>query len=211
MDCSFYSLSGFDNYSAQASGFLDMSEAWRDDNENSVYDAGETFFDFNNGGDFSTADGKFNGPQCQGANCADEIMRSIHVRKEVVLVMASSAAEFILTNASGSVVYQNSLTGASAPLTDVPNGSSQAFIFSFADTATQTMPFGTTANITISAGTLQGLTSFTVGNNNKAGFSIMSFSVNQATGDDPETATLTMTITSPNGLITSLNREIDLL
>jgi hypothetical protein len=73
------------------------------------------------------------------------------------------------------------------------------------------MPFGTTANITISAGTLQGLTSFTVGNNNKAGFSIMSFSVNQATGDDPETATLTMTITSPNGLITSLNREIDLL
>lgn len=111
--------SGFDNYSAQASDFLDMSEAWRDDNENSVYDAGETFFDFNNGGDFSTADGKFNGPQCQGANCADESMRSIHVRKAMVLVMASSAAEFILTNASGSVVYQNSLTGASAPLADV--------------------------------------------------------------------------------------------
>tara|TARA_R110001583_G_scaffold38125_4_gene123193 strand:+ start:10156 stop:12588 length:2433 start_codon:yes stop_codon:yes gene_type:complete len=203
--------SGFDNYSAKASGFLDMSEAWRDDDENSVYDAGETFFDFNNGGDFSTADGKFNGPQCEGTKCAEEAMRSIHVRKAMVLVMASSAAEFILTNASGSVVYQNSLTGASAPLADVPNGSSQAFSFSFADTATQTMPFGTTANITISAGTLQGLTSFTVGNNNKAGFSIMSFSVNQATGDDPKTATITMTITSPNGLITSLNREIDLL
>jgi hypothetical protein len=73
------------------------------------------------------------------------------------------------------------------------------------------MPFGTTANITLSAGTLQGLTSFTVGNNNQAGFSKMNFSVNQATGSQPQTATLTMTITSPNGLITSLSREIALL
>jgi hypothetical protein len=39
----------------------------------------------------------------------------------------------------------------------------------------------------------------------------MNFSVNQATGSQPQTATLTMTITSPNGLITSLNREIALL
>jgi len=98
-------------------------------------------------------------------------------------------------------------------LPDVPNGGSQEFNFDFADTGTpnQTMPFGTTVDITLSAGTLQGLTNFTVSNNNSEEFSHMNFSVNQAAGDDPETVTLTIKITSPNGLITSLNREIALL
>ncbi|MDX2368397.1 MAG: Ig-like protein, group 1 [Colwellia sp.] len=205
--------SGFGNYPAQASGFLDMSEAWRDDNENSIHDTGETFLDFNNDQSFSTADSLFNGPQCEGENCANEDMRSIHVRKATVLVMASSAAEFKLTNGTGSTVYNDSLTGDSAPLDDVSNGGSQKFDFSFADTGTpnQTMPFGTSVDITLSAGTLQGLTSFTVGNNNREGFSHMNFSVNQAAGDAPETATLTMKITPPNGSPTSLSREITLL
>jgi hypothetical protein len=208
--------SGIGNHNAEPSGFLNMSEAWRDDNENSVYDSGETFLDFNSDETFSDADDKFNGPQCEGAKCADENKRSIHVRKAMVLVMASSKALFTLTNSNDSVVYQSSLTGVSlqlADMPDVPNGGNQKFNFDFADTGTpnQNMPFGTTANITLSAGTLQGLTSFTVGNNNQAGFSNMNFSVNQATGSQPQTATLTMTITSPNGLITSLNREIALL
>ena len=210
--------SGIDNHNAEPSGFLNMSEAWRDDNENSVYDSGETFIDFNSNERFNYADedDKFNGPQCEGAKCADESKRSIHVRKAMVLVMASSKALFTLTNSDDSVVYQSSLSGVSlqlADMPDVPNGGNQKFNFDFADTGTpnQNMPFGTTANITLSAGTLQGLTSFTVGNNNQAGFSNMNFSVNQATGSQPQTATLTMTITSPNGLITSLSREIALL
>jgi len=205
--------SGFSNYPAQASGFLDMSEAWRDDNENSVYDNGETFIDFNEDGTFSTADSLFNGPQCQGTNCAEEAKRSIHVRKAIRLVMASSGAELRLTNGNGSVIYQDSLTGNSAPLADVPNGGSQEFNFYFADTATpnQTMPFGTTVDIVISTGTLQGFTSFTVGNNNQEGFSNMNFFVIQDTGSAPQIAILTITITSPSGFITSLNKNITLL
>lgn len=205
--------SGFDNYPAQASGFLDMSEAWRDDNENSIYDDGETFIDFNNDASFSSADNRFNGPQCQGTKCADESMRSVHVRKAIRLVMASSAAEYTLTNSNGSVVYQNSSTGASTLLSDVPNGGNQEFNFSFADTGVpnQIMPFGTTVEITLSAGTLQGVTNYTVGNSNLAGFSKMNFFVIQEAGNTPQTAILTMTITSPNGVITSLNREIELL
>ncbi|NQY88324.1 MAG: Ig-like domain-containing protein [Colwellia sp.] len=208
--------SGFDNYPAQSSGFLDMSEAWRDDNENSVYDNGETFLDFNNNEDFSNADKKFNGPQCQGGLCAIEDMRSIHVRKAMVLVMASSDAVFTLTNSDDkdSVIYQSSLTGVSLQLADIPdisNGGSQAFNFSFADTSVQTMPFGTTVSITLSAGSLQGDTSFTVGNNNQADFSHMSFSVKQETGSSPEIAILTITITTPSGYITSINRSMELL
>ena len=205
--------SGIGNYAAESSGFLDMSEAWRDDNENSIYDSGETFLDYNNDELFSTADGKFNGPQCEGSNCADESIRSIHVRKALRLVMASSAAETRLTNSDDSVIYQDSLTGSSASLADVPNGGSQEFNFYFADTGTpnQTMPFGTTVEITLSAGTLQGLTSFTVGNNSSAGFSKMNFFVIQAVGELAQTAVLTMTITSPNGFVTSISRSIELL
>tara|TARA_R110001583_G_scaffold46459_3_gene145709 strand:- start:3623 stop:6064 length:2442 start_codon:yes stop_codon:yes gene_type:complete len=205
--------SGQDNYPAQPIGFLDMSEAWRDDNENSIHDDGETFIDFNNDEAFSPADDKFNGPQCQGANCAGEELRSIHVRKALKLVMASSGAEFMLTNDDGSVIYQDSLTGNSAPLNDVPNGGSQEFNFYFADTGipNQTMPFGTTVTVSLSAGTIQGQTDFTVGNNNNQGFSRMNFFVIQEAGNSPEAAFITITITSPSGLVTTLIREIALL
>lgn len=205
--------SGFGNSPPHPNGFLDMSEAWRDDNENSVYDAGEKFINFDNDDAFSAADGKFNGPQCQGANCAEAGTRYIHVRKAIRLVMASSTPEFILTNSDGSVVYQNSLAGSSAPLPDVPNGDRLAFNFSFADTATpnQTMPLGTTVSIAISDGELLGKTTFTVSNNNLEGFSNMIFFVVQDSGKAPEAALLTFTITSPSGVITRVSREIGLL
>jgi hypothetical protein len=205
--------SGFDNYAAQTSGFLDMSEAWRDDNENSIFDNGETFLDFNNDESFSNADSLFNGPQCQGTNCADEDSRSIHVRKAIRLVMASSAAEYILTNSDGSVIYQNSLTGDSSALSDVPNGGSQEFNFYFADTGipNQTMPLGTTVDVSVSAGSIQGQSSITVGNNSAEGFDQMNFFIVQETGNDPTPAVLTITITSPSGVVTSLSRLMSLL
>jgi len=205
--------SGLDNYAPKPSGFVDMSEAWRDDNENSRFDTGETFLDFNNDGSFSTADGKFNGPQCQGANCATENMRSIHVRKALKLVMASSAAEYKLTNGTGGTTYVNSLTGYNTSLPDIPNGGSQVFIFSFADTGSpnQTMPKGTTVNISLSSGTIQGETDYTVANTNQSGFRTMNFSVTQETGSAPQTAILTITITSPNGFVTSVTRDLTLL
>ncbi|MGJ8692883.1 MAG: Ig-like domain-containing protein [Thalassotalea sp.] len=213
VDDAFTIDSGFSNEPAQASGFLDMSEAWRDDNENSIYDSGETFIDFNDDNAFSAADSLFNGPQCQGTNCAAVGMRNTHVRKALTLVMASSAADVILTNSDGSVVYQNTLTGDSAPLADVPNGGSQGFNFYFADTgdANQTMPFGTEVAIAVSGGQLEGDTRFTVSNNNQAGFNRMFFEVIQSAGSDPETVTLTITITSPSGVVTNLTRNIALL
>lgn len=200
--------SGFSNYPAQASGFLDMSEAWRDDNENSIYDSGEIFIDFNSDKEFTTANSLFNGPQCQGTKCGTN---ALHVRKALTLIMASSAAEFLLTNNTGSIVYQDSLTGASALLNDVANGGSQGFIFSFADTANQTMPLGTTVAINVSAGELAGQTNVTVANNNRAGLSQMGFFVIQPAGNEPQTAVLSITITSPSGFVTSTSRSINLL
>lgn len=188
--------SGFGNFSPKSSGFVDMSEAWRDDNENSRFDTGETFLDFNNNGVFSHADGKFNGPQCQGSSCAAEGKRSIHVRKALTLVMASSTAAYKLIGD-----------------TTVNNGSREKFIFSFADTGSpnQTMPLGTRVEISLSAGTLGGITSFTVGNTSKAGFDTMAFFIEQEEDAEPDIAILTITITSPSGVLTNVSREIILL
>lgn len=205
--------SGLDNYAPKPSGFLDMSEAWRDDNENSRYDNGETFIDFNNDHSFSSADSLFNGPQCQGVNCAAVNMRNIHVRKALRLVMASSTPATKLVNSTSGVTYHDSLTGTNASLADVPNGGSQGFNFYFADTGTpnQTMPFGTTVDVALSAGTLAGATSLTVGNNAKAGFSLLNFSVIQEAGNDPQNASLTLTITSPSGVVSTLSFDLKLL
>ena len=205
--------SGLGNYPAQSSGFLDMSEAWRDDNENSVYDAGEKFIDYNDDKVFSLADNLFNGPQCQGSNCAETDMQAIHVRKALRLVMASSSAEYILTNGNATITYQNSITQDSTIISAIPDGAVQEFIFNFADTGTpnQTMPMGTTVNISTSAGELQGQTSFLVDNNNREGFSQMNFFLINSAGGGTETAVLTMTISTPKNIVTSLTRSVELL
>lgn len=205
--------SGLGNYPAQASGFLDMSEAWRDDNENSIYDNGEIFIDYNGDKLFSLADDLFNGPQCQGSNCAEITMQAIHVRKALRLVMASSAAEIILTNGDATITYQNSLTGESSNISSIPDAAVRGFLFNFADTGTpnQTMPEGTTVSVSTSSGELQGQTNFLVGNNNLEGFSQMNFFLVNSPGGDPVTAILTITITTPKNFVTSLTRSIELL
>jgi hypothetical protein len=87
------SESGFDAANLNQNGFLDMSEAWRDDNENRMRDPSEIFLDFNNNQQFDSADGLFNGPQCQSANlCGSDIAQTLHVRKSITLVMSSSTA-----------------------------------------------------------------------------------------------------------------------
>ncbi|MGL1958567.1 MAG: Ig-like domain-containing protein [Colwellia sp.] len=207
--------SGLDNYPAQASGFFDMSEAWRDDNENSQYDAGEKFIDFNDDSTFSTANSLFNGPQCQGERCANE--SAIHVRKAIRLVMASSAAEYSLTNApivgDNTIIYENSITGLSTAIEPIIDGSSQTFIFNVADTGTpnQTLPKDTTVEISLSTGELQGNTNYTVGNNNHEGFHSMTFFIVNEAGGNAGIATLTFTITTPKDFVTSFSRQIELL
>lgn len=74
----------------------DMSEAFRDDNENGVRDANEPFSDFNNDGQYTSADGKLNSTLCKGSICG--VSPTIHVRSQAeggapfVMVLADSVA-----------------------------------------------------------------------------------------------------------------------
>ncbi|MDT0603473.1 Ig-like domain-containing protein [Thalassotalea castellviae] len=204
--------SGFGRQVALSAGFVDMSEAWRDDNENHVKDPQETkFFDQNNDDQFSLADEKFNGPQCSGDKCDNEVKNAI-LRKALVLIMSSSSnPNFVLSDTTQTTTYaDNQETSNNLP--DVADGSALALRFRFADSAMQTMPIGTTVTVTLDGGELQGTTTISVGNTNADGFSAMDFSINNPIDGDPATATLTISIETPNTLATTyVTKSINLL
>lgn len=151
----------------------DMPEAFRDDNENLIHDAGETFIDFNgdnvyNGGGgiaFVTADsgdGKFNGVLCDNASAPPvgssagtcSTTKSIHVRGSLVIVFSGSTA--VITKISPAVIdLQGCAAGGTTPVD-----------LRIVDTVGNPMPVGTTVVVTTSDGTMTGLSTFTQPNTN---------------------------------------------
>lgn len=199
--------SGFSRITPQASGFVDMTEAWRDDDEDGVYDAGELFLDFNNDGSYTTQDSLFNGPQCQGASCGAQGNQAIHVRRALIMDMASSTALYTLTG-EDDVVYQDNDAGVNVDIPALLDGQNFGFTLDFSDTAGQAMPFGTTVEVAVSAGSVEGTTNFTVPNTLSA--SSIGFIIVNPVLDDPAVGTLTITITSPSGVETSIVKPITL-
>ena len=197
--------SGRGRFNAQASGFIDMSEAWRDDNENNLYDSGEVFLDFNNDQLFTLEDDKFNGPQCQGDKCSSS--NSIHVRKSLTLIMSSSSASYVLFN--GATIFEDSIQNIANDIPSIARGANQSLTFLIGDSVGQAMPEGTTVAISTTAGELIGVTNTTIANTNRT--TEMNFSINNPADGDADTGFLTFTITSPSGVITSLYKAIDLL
>ncbi|NMP32152.1 hypothetical protein HII17_11280 [Thalassotalea sp. M1531] len=213
--------SGFGRQVAQPSGFVDMSEAWRDDNENTLFDGGETFLDYNNDNAFSAQDGLFNGPQCQGDKCAAQGSQAIHVRKALRMVMASSSALYRLVNSSNTgIIYDSNISGDSlTSLPSINDGSVLGLTLQFWDTAFQVMPQDTQVSITSSVGELDGITSFTVANTINALDTTpstpnvvhsMSFLIKNPIDGDPESGFLTIEITAPSGNITPSTNTITL-
>lgn len=236
--------SGFGRAEYLPSGFIDMSEAWRDDNENDQYDQGETFIDFDNNKTFANADGMFNGPQCSGDLCSTKSL--INVRKSLVLIMASGSSYWSLYETvettpgefSETIVASNR-DNVSIFRTPIARGESQSYSLSFADTALQTLPQGSTVSVSTDVGELVGQTSFTVGNtnggartpisqaelNSNTGITISEAKIRKvfggdtigftlkntlAEGDDATTANLTIEITSSGGVVTSQFITVDL-
>ena len=198
---------GWDRITPMASGFVDMSEAWRDDDEDNLYDDGERFVDFNNDGAFSPADGEFNGPQCQGDLCSS--LTQIHVRKSLVMVMASSSALYNLFNRTDSTVYANNDSNIDVAIPAIADGDSISLRLAVTDSAGQTMPEGTTISVTSSVGDIDGITDATIGNTLGAP-AVLDFIIANPVDGDPEVGTLTVEITAPSGIVTSLVRSINL-
>ena len=120
--------------------------------------------------------------------------------------------------------------------TPIARGESQSYSLSFADTALQTLPQGSTVSVNTDVGELVGQTSFTVGNTNGTPNPISQTDLNTnitissaktknvfggdtigftlkntlAEGDDATTANLTIEITSSGGVVTSQFITVDL-
>ncbi|OUL57531.1 Ig-like domain-containing protein [Pseudoalteromonas ulvae] len=166
--------SGFGRAQYQSSGFIDMPEAWRDDNENLVRDPGELFLDFErdslidqDDSNYTPQDGKFNGPQCTSTlKCGATISRSINVRKAIKMIMASSHSLWSLydTTVTNPLISNYSGENAVGISSAIPRNTTRTFQLYFSDSALQTMPLGTSVSINTSKGSISGTTSFVVGN-----------------------------------------------
>ena len=154
------------------------SEAYRDDNESGTKQTSETFIDFNGNGAFDPADTSYNGvlqgPAFVGAP------KSKHVFSNNTIVMSTSSAD---------ITAPSSITG--------PGN----FTITVRDRNGNTMPSGTSITITAPFGTASGAISHVVPQN--IGFGV-TLPFNIAAGATPraQSGLVTVTVTSPAGLIT---------
>jgi hypothetical protein len=189
--------SGASRRAPEASGFIDMSEAWLDNNEDNIKDANETkFFDDNGDGAFSAPDGNFNGPQCEGSSCDSNAKKST-IRKSLVLIMSeANNANFILS--SDGTTYKDSLGTTEVQVPPLSDGASRSFNFKFADNAMQTLPAGTDVIVEFEGGILTGESTFNVANTIDSGFKEINFVITNEAEGEPIEATLRVSIQTPN-------------
>lgn len=199
---------GFTVPASNSTGFSDISEAWRDDNENNRFDVSEVFLDFNNSGTFTGANSRFDGPQCEADNCGGN---GLHVRRALVMVMSSSAALISFNDSDGELA--NNQQGAPAtPLFSIPRGESAALSLVVTDTALQTMPSATNISLSTNNGDLAGQTAVAVRETNQEGGDTLEFVLtnNLLADQDPIDSTVTATVVSPSGVESTLSIIISL-
>jgi len=206
--------SGFGRLSPQPSGFLDMTGAWRDDNEDNLYNAGELPIAQDSDGGYEPADNEFNGPLCEDNLCSDS--KFITIRKATVLITSSSRAYYRLINSATNEVLQSNYVGDTQNTVSIPKGNSASFQLEVSDVAFQIMPVGTSVTITTTAGELNGDTQHTFANSRGTsdpdgyGGIIMNFSVaNNTTAEDTSlNGTIEISITTPKSITTQTATEI---
>lgn len=164
----------------------DIHEAFRDDNEDGMYNPGEDFRDFNNNGRWDAANGLFNGWLCDDTTrCAST--HSIHVFGNALIVMAESFAT--ITPSASSISLEGADPAKSQPFTVTVVGRQTG----------QVMPAGTTIEVSTTHGTIEDPSSYTVPNTPQtgAGSSVFNFTVKGAA--EQGSGLITIKVTTPNG------------
>jgi hypothetical protein len=205
--------SGFTTSQFGQTGFVDHSEAWRDDDADGKKDTSEIFLDYNNNGQFDGADGLFNGPQCNSASgCGEGTANTLHVRRSLELVVSSSEAWLDILNQGNSVLFSNHQAG-SEPTLDIDPGEAVSLSLQFSDTARQPIASGSTISIATSAGLLAGQINTTMRATNVAGATRVEFTLTNNlidTGGAAITATVNAQIVSPSGFVSTVTFVVTL-
>lgn len=158
----------------------DDPEAYRDDNENSTYDATETFIDFNGDNLHNSGDGKYNGVFQGSGNSGAAISKNVFSNS--VLVMSTSQADITTST--------NTLLGPGT------------FTVTVRDLNGNTMPSGTTIATTAPFGTLTGNTSYVVPQNIGTGV-VLTFNLAASESPKAQSGFITIKVTTPKGLETT--------
>ncbi|MBF7074205.1 Ig-like protein, group 1 [Glaciecola sp. MH2013] len=195
--------SGFDLTLPTSTGFVDLSEAWRDDNENGLKDVNEIFLDFDSSGDFNGQNGAFDGPQCTASSCGNT---SLHVRRAKVIITSSSSALIAVTS-GGSEIASTQTPTPTAPVSVIARGGSQVFSFTYSDTQLQAIASGSTIQVGTNFGEVAGDINFVMPQTTRAGSRSAVFSLTNTLGvlDTTTDATITLTITSPSGVVSQVS------
>jgi hypothetical protein len=203
--------SGLNSSQYGMTGFVDYSEAWRDDNANNVKDTAEIFLDYNSNGQFDGPDSLFNGPQCNGSICGQGSAATMHIRRALELIMASSDSLLDIVLAGNTVAsnYQN----ISPPALSIARSESLSFSLNYSDTAVQPIPSGSTIEITSTAGLLGGQINLLARSTNKAGAQKANFTLTNDRSDDTgnaTTATINIIVITPSGVESTVSLVVTL-
>lgn len=193
------------------SGFSDLGDAFRDDNENGTYDSGERFFNTSASQSYQTADGKFNGPQCEGTQCGTAQANKTYIRKALIMTMSGSQAHFVISQGSTKIYDESDGTDLRNTLAALAPGATATFTVQFFDSAKQILPSGSVLSVTANQGTLDA-NDHTVQNTTRAGGSTTSFSITSdidpaTPGTVGKTSNITILLTTPKGIETSIRLE----
>ncbi|GGQ14996.1 Ig-like domain-containing protein [Shewanella litoralis] len=186
---------GMDVETYNTGGFVDLPDAFRDDNESGDRQSAEVYFNTKSSSAYQAADGVFNGPQCQGSLC-DSTAMTTYIRKALVLTMSGSAANFTVSQ-NGTVINDYN-----SDVQAIANGSTATFKVQLADSANQILPAGTTLTVTSTLGDLQ-FDGYTVPSMNAAGGTSTSFTLKNE--DASGISQVTLNATTPKGVVTTLS------
>lgn len=167
----------------------DLGEAFRDDNEDGIWNSGEYFVDFNRNGTWDHGDGKFNGWLCDDSTrCSTN--RAVNIFDRGIIVMAESFAAITVDPKAITI------TGGAATFTVTARG----------QTTNEVMPAGTKIEVSTTYGTIEGDSSYTVPNTPSRDASSHSFTI-KGTGSSGS-GTVTVKVTTPGGRITTATVQV---
>jgi hypothetical protein len=194
---------GMDIETYHPAGFIDLGDAFRDDNETGAFDSSEKFFN-TLANTYTGADGKFNGPQClrNDGICGIDQANKTYIRKAFVLTMSGSTA-VMQFNQDGTALNTN----FSNIIPIAANGRS-IFTIKLTDNANQILPAKTTVAVTATEGDIL-FNGYTVPNRTLAGGTSTSFIMQHA--GVAGVSRVTVTVTTPGGIITETNFNVTLL
>lgn len=204
---------GMDIETYLSSGFSDLGDAFRDDDESFFYTPGEKFFNTKQIEKYQDPNNKFNGPQCQSTLVGCE--PNTYIRKALVMTMSGSSADFTIWQGNDLIRDDSGFeTTPIMPLTALVAGETSRFTVQFYDDAYQMMPANTQVAVTASAGELIfepfGVANTTNRGGTRTSFIITNDSDPSTAGQPARTSAVSIELTTPNNFKSAVGLTISL-